>query len=135
MCMNVFVGNLSAETTEQELIDLFAPHGEVEGVKIILDFESGDSKGYAFVRMLVPREGREAILALNGVSLHGLEMEVNAARSGQDRRAEERRKKPHRPKKHKPGDKRRDKRRTVERRVIFGLTRGDDDRLKKEQEK
>lgn len=80
MSMNLYVGNLSFETTESELKDLFDPFGEVESVKIITDRYSGAPKGFGFVEMSTRAEGEKAISELNGKMLRNREIIVNRAR-------------------------------------------------------
>lgn len=63
--MNIFVGNLNFQTTEEQLQDLFLPFGEVSSVKIVTDKFSGRSRGFAFVDMPDQTEGENAINNLN----------------------------------------------------------------------
>ncbi len=86
MSMNLYVGNLSSETTESELKDLFAQFGEVESTKIITDRHSGDPKGFGFVEMSSRPEGEKAINELNGKLLRNREITVNRARPKKPRR-------------------------------------------------
>jgi cold-inducible RNA-binding protein len=85
MSMKLYVGNLSYEITEPELKDLFAPHGVVEGVKIITDRYSGVSRGFGFVEMSNRTEGERAITELNGKMIRNREIVVNEARPQRDR--------------------------------------------------
>jgi RNA recognition motif-containing protein len=78
--MNIFVGNLAKEVTDQELQDLFAPHGQIKSVKVIRDLFSGESKGFGFVEMKVQSEAQAAITALNFFDLKGKRITVNEAR-------------------------------------------------------
>jgi RNA recognition motif-containing protein len=80
MSMNLYVGNLSFETTESELQEVFAPFGDVESVKIITDGYSGVSKGFGFVEMSTVAEGEKAISELNGTVVRNREIIVNKAR-------------------------------------------------------
>ena len=63
--MNIFVGNLSFKTSEEQLFDLFASYGEVTSVKIITDKFSGNSRGFAFVEMPEQEEAQNAVDNLN----------------------------------------------------------------------
>ena len=83
--MNIYVGNLSYNVTEDELKTLFAEHGEVTSVNLIKDKYSGDSKGFGFVEMEKQSEAEHAIKQLNGQDLNGRSMTVNAARPRNDR--------------------------------------------------
>jgi RNA recognition motif-containing protein len=78
--MNIFVGNLSYNTTEQSLQTLFAAHGTVSSVKIVIDRETGRSRGFAFVEMANDSEGAVAMKAIDGSSLDGRALKVNEAR-------------------------------------------------------
>jgi cold-inducible RNA-binding protein len=80
MSMKLYVGNLSYETTEPELNDLFSPLGNVESVKIITDRYSGVSKGFGFVEMSSREEGEQAIQELNGTTVRNRTIIVNEAR-------------------------------------------------------
>jgi len=78
MSKKIFVGNLSFQTTENDLNDAFAQHGPVEAVAIITDRETGRSKGFGFVTMT---EGADkAIAQLSGSELNGRMLTVNEAR-------------------------------------------------------
>ena len=78
--MNIYVGNLSYQATEESLRELFARHGFVDNAKIIKDRESGESRGFAFVEMPAIDEARAAIEALNGQDFLGRTIVVNEAR-------------------------------------------------------
>lgn len=78
--MNIFVGNLSFQTTEDELESLFAPYGNPESVKIITDKFSGRSKGFAFVEIADDAAAKKAIEELNNHSLDNRNIVVNEAR-------------------------------------------------------
>ncbi len=82
----IYVGNLSSETTEDSLRELFASHGTVDSVAIITDRISGQSRGFGFVEMGDSREASAAIEALNGTELDGRALTVNEARPRADRR-------------------------------------------------
>ncbi|MCB1199009.1 MAG: RNA-binding protein [Leptospiraceae bacterium] len=77
--MQLYVGNLDYGTTDQSLKDLFAEYGEVVSAKIIMDRETGRSKGFGFVEMAVKNEGIKAISNLNGQELNGRNIKVNEA--------------------------------------------------------
>lgn len=80
MAKNIYVGNLSYDTTEDGLRAAFAAHGEVNSVNIITDRYSGRSRGFAFVEMANDEEATTAIAALNGQPLDGRELRVDEAR-------------------------------------------------------
>lgn len=77
--MNIYVGNLNYEVSEDDLKTLFAEYGEVESAKIIIDKYSGRSKGFGFVEMPNQEEGQKAIDELNGAEYKGRNMKVNMA--------------------------------------------------------
>ena len=83
--MNIYVGNLSYQTTEDELRSAFGAHGEVSSVAIIKDRETGRSKGFAFVEMVDDANGQEAIRSLDGADLKGRNIKVNEARPREER--------------------------------------------------
>jgi len=78
--MNIYVGNLSHEVTEEDLRVAFEPFGQVESATIIKDKYSGESKGFGFVEMLSKAEAQSAIDGLNGKELKGRTLKVNEAR-------------------------------------------------------
>ena len=78
--MNIYVGNLSFEVTEQELQETFEAFGEVTSVKIIKDKYSGQSKGFGFVEMPEKGDGESAINSLTDKELKGRKLNVNEAR-------------------------------------------------------
>jgi RNA recognition motif-containing protein len=78
MKKKLYVGNLSFETTESELKDLFAQSGAVETVRIITDRETGRSKGFGFIEM--QEGGDKAIAQMNGKDFNGRALTVNEAR-------------------------------------------------------
>ncbi len=78
--MNIYVGNLSRETTEDELRQAFEAFGQVTSVNIIKDRYSGDSRGFAFVEMAAKAEAQNAINELNGTQLGERTLSVNEAR-------------------------------------------------------
>ena len=77
---NLFVGNLSFQTTETELGDLFKTFGQVSRVFIAKDRDTGRARGFAFVEMTDSAEADRAIAALNGANLEGRALNVNEAR-------------------------------------------------------
>ncbi|MDP0497032.1 MAG: RNA-binding protein [Verrucomicrobiota bacterium JB024] len=83
--MDIYVGNLPYELDEQQLQEAFAAYGEVEKAKIIIDHETGRSKGFAFVTMVDNEAGQNAIAELNGAELNGRPMKVNEARPREER--------------------------------------------------
>ena len=78
--MDIYVGNLSYDMTAEELREAFEQHGEVANAKVIMDRETGRSKGFGFVEMPNPSEGEAAIAELNGAMLRGRTARVNEAR-------------------------------------------------------
>jgi RNA recognition motif-containing protein len=82
----LFVGNLSFNTTENDLQDTFAAHGIVTAVDLIVDKMSGRPRGFGFVTMSNDTEAEAAINALNGADLDGRSLTVNEARPREDRR-------------------------------------------------
>lgn len=84
--MNIYIGNLSFNTTEETLKGLFTEFGEIESVKLIKDRFSGRPKGFAFVEMPSNSEADQAIKALNGNRLDGNLIKVKPADSGGKRR-------------------------------------------------
>ena len=83
--MNIYVGNLSYEITDDEVKDLFSPHGEISSVSIIKDKQSGQSKGFGFIEMPNQAEAEEAIKALNESEVKGRNIKVNQARPKEER--------------------------------------------------
>ncbi|HQU31968.1 MAG: RNA-binding protein [Planctomycetia bacterium] len=78
--MNIFVGNLSRDVTEDDLQKAFEAFGQVKSVKVIKDLFSGESKGFGFVEMQAKAEAQSAINGLNGKELKGRALNVNEAR-------------------------------------------------------
>ena len=81
---NIFVGNLSYQTTQDDLYAAFAHYGAVERVNIITDRDTGQPRGFAFVEMTESRDAETAISQLNGAELNGRALNVNEARPKQD---------------------------------------------------
>jgi RNA recognition motif-containing protein len=78
--MNIYVGNLSYGMSEDELRDAFGAFGEVSSVKILMDRETGRSRGFGFVEMPNQSEAETAIAQLNGKDLGGRALRINEAR-------------------------------------------------------
>lgn len=83
--MNIYVGNLSYKTTDDDLRNAFGAHGEVRSASIIMDRETGRSKGFGFVEMTSDADAQNAINALNGADLQGRQLKINEARPREDR--------------------------------------------------
>jgi len=83
--MNIYVGNLLFDVTEDELKELFAPFGQVTEVRLIMDKFSGKTKGFGFIEMPSKEEAQKAIDALNGKDVRGRAMTVNEAKPKVDR--------------------------------------------------
>lgn len=83
--MNIFVGNLSREASEDDLKQAFQAFGEVATASIIMDKFTRESKGFGFVEMPVKTEAEAAIAGLNGKDLKGRALTVNEARPREDR--------------------------------------------------
>ncbi len=84
--MNIYVGNLSFNATENDLEDAFSEYGNVRSVNIIKDRDTGRSRGFAFVEMNDAKEGRDAIEGINLQEIAGRPVTVNEARPREDRR-------------------------------------------------
>jgi RNA recognition motif-containing protein len=83
----LFVGNLSFNTTETELQDLFATHGMVVEANLMMDRASGRPRGFGFVTMSTPEEAEAAIKALNATNIDGRALTVNVAKPREERNA------------------------------------------------
>jgi cold-inducible RNA-binding protein len=77
---NIFVGNLDFGSTESSIRSLFEPYGTVERVNLVIDRDTGRSRGFAFVEMADPGQADQAITALNGFQVEGRALSVNEAR-------------------------------------------------------
>jgi RNA recognition motif-containing protein len=80
MAKNIYVGNLSWECTQDDLLALFAEHGKVARAQVITDRETGRSRGFGFVEMENDQEAANAVQALNGQQFRGRPLTVNEAR-------------------------------------------------------
>jgi len=78
--VNIYVGNMSFDLTEEDLREAFGKHGEVSSVRIITDRETGRPRGFGFVEMANDDEAKQAMEAINGTELAGRELTVNEAR-------------------------------------------------------
>jgi len=85
MGKKLYVGNLSYDTTSDELKQLFAAHGSVISADVIMDRSTGRSKGFGFVEMSSDAEAQAAISALNGQEQNGRALTVNEAKPREDR--------------------------------------------------
>src|SRR5262244_3913675 len=81
----LFVGNLSFNTTENDLQDAFAAHGTVIEANLMMDRASGRPRGFAFVTMGTDEEAQKALTAMNGANLDGRNLTVNVARPREER--------------------------------------------------
>jgi len=77
---NIFVGNLSYQTTQDELHAAFSQYGSVERVSIMTDRDTGQPRGFAFVEMTNREDANKAIAGLNGTEMNGRALNVNEAR-------------------------------------------------------
>ena len=84
--MNIYVGNLSYGMSEDELRDAFGAFGEVSSVKILMDRETGRSRGFGFVEMPNQSEAETAIAKLNGTDVGGRALRINEARPREQQR-------------------------------------------------
>lgn len=82
--MNIYIGNMSFDTTEDQLRQAFEGFGTVDTVKIIMDRDSGQPKGFGFVEMSAKNEAVAAISGLNGQELNGRTLNVNEAKPRND---------------------------------------------------
>jgi RNA recognition motif-containing protein len=80
MGKKLYVGNLSYETTDKDLIEMFGQHGQVSSAQVIMDRDTGRSKGFAFVEMSTDQEAQAATQAFNGQMINGRQLTVNEAR-------------------------------------------------------
>jgi RNA recognition motif-containing protein len=80
MAKKLYVGNLGYGVTDNDLVKMFEPHGTVESAQVIMDRDTGRSKGFGFVEMKTDQEAQAAITALNGKDMDGRALTVNEAR-------------------------------------------------------
>jgi RNA recognition motif-containing protein len=85
MSTKLFVGNLSFNTTENDLQDAFAAHGSVVETNLMMDRTTGRPRGFGFITMSTPEEAQKAIEAMNGAQLDGRALTVNIARPREER--------------------------------------------------
>ena len=85
MTTNIYVGNLSYQTDDRELEDLFAPYGDIASARVITDRETGRSKGFGFVEMPDSAQAEAAISALNDTEIDGRNLRINEARPREER--------------------------------------------------
>ena len=84
--MNIYVGNLSYTATDEDLRSAFEAFGQITSARVIMDKETGRSRGFGFVEMPNDEEGRKAIEAVNNKEIAGRPVRVNEARPREDRR-------------------------------------------------
>ena len=82
--MNIYVGNLPFDVTDESLATSFSEYGEVTTARVIIDRFSGRSRGFGFVEMAKSEEAEAAIQALNGTDMQGRTLTVNEARPRED---------------------------------------------------
>ena len=87
MAMKLYVGNLSFQTSSEDLQQLFAQAGTVESASVVEDRDTGRSRGFGFVEMASKEDGEKAIEQFNGTDLNGRNLTVNEARPREDRGA------------------------------------------------
>ncbi|MEP7342912.1 MAG: RNA-binding protein [Acidobacteriota bacterium] len=85
MSMKLYVGNLSFQTTDEDLQGLFAQAGSVESVSLVTDRDTGRSRGFGFIEMGSKAEGEAAISQFNGTEVHGRSLTVNEAKPRENR--------------------------------------------------
>jgi len=83
--MNIYVGNLSFRTDDEELREVFAEFGDVASAKVVIDRETDRSRGFGFVEMDNDDEGKAAIEALDGAEVSGRNLRVNEAKPRENR--------------------------------------------------
>ena len=85
MAAKLYVGNLTYGVTDSDLQTLFTPHGTVRSAQVIMDRDTGRSKGFGFVEMASGEQAQTAIKAMNGQDNNGRALTVNEARPREDR--------------------------------------------------
>jgi RNA recognition motif-containing protein len=83
--MNIYVGNLSFQATDEDLLAEFGAFGTVKSASVIMDKMTGQSRGFGFVEMATKSEGEAAIAALNGKDVKGRALRINEARPREER--------------------------------------------------
>ncbi len=127
--MNLYVGNLAPEVSEEDLLSIFGQCGEVTAVKIVKAEPSGEPRGFGFVRFDSRQDAQRAIVNLNGEDLKGRPLQVNQARKGRDDRRKS--KKRGSRGKYKGPERRKGNRRADRRKghINIGRTRDEEDKL------
>ncbi len=82
---NLYIGNMSFQTTESELRAIFEPYGEITRIQVMTDRDTGQARGFAFVELADDEEAAKAITELNGKELDGRALNVNEARPKPER--------------------------------------------------
>ena len=82
---NLYVGNMSFQTTESELRSIFEPYGEITRIQVMTDRDTGQARGFAFVELADDEQAAKAITELNGKELDGRALNVNEARPKPER--------------------------------------------------
>ena len=85
MSTKLYVGNLPYDTADKDLENLFTEHGTVQSAQVIMDRDTGRSKGFGFVEMNTGEEAQAAIKAVNGKDINGRSLTVNEARPREER--------------------------------------------------
>ena len=85
MGKKLYVGNLTYGVTDSQLEQMFAPHGTVQSAQVIMDRDTGRSKGFGFVEMGTDQDAQAAITGLHGQEINGRALTVNEARPREDR--------------------------------------------------
>ncbi|HEY8459842.1 MAG TPA: RNA-binding protein [Blastocatellia bacterium] len=83
--MKLYVGNLAFQTTDEDLLELFSQAGAVESAQVVMDRDTGRSRGFGFVEMASKAEGEAAISQFNGAEINGRSLTVNEARPRDNR--------------------------------------------------
>lgn len=90
MASKLYVGNLNYQTQEEDLRSLFAQYGDITSINIVMDRDTGRSRGFGFVEFADDEMAKAAENALNGAELDGRNLRVNEARPREDRRPRDR---------------------------------------------